>query len=687
MSTPPDPQAIEWIFPERDRYAMGGNTVVDEFFGGRQRVSVASLVREAIQNSIDERSDRIPVEDPVAVHFHFTTLDNSASQRVIRKLFSQSFQAHVKKAESRRFAGKPELHDRLNEIASAFSAPLRVLMIEDLGTHGLCGPVDMPSAVDDTEIPNNLTHFMRKNGISGKTGRQLGSFGVGRHVFYAASRLGTFVVASTPESSWRAVETRRGLEPIIKPLLPARELAFGMSLQYEVQEWNQQGQGITHDNYLLMADEPDAASVTNVAIPWGVGDRDHRPGWLHDAFPLRRASQVSGLSIIIPWPLDGLTPEEITKLLVQEFAWPILNDRLVVKVDARQISSTTLRHIADDISPKHAEQVAFLSDAINHNVPDIVLSLDPHDDFVSTCEQIPEERIAEIAKAYSAGQVARFDADISFTADGTRQAGEVRCWLKLPAPGMKGRCIITRSAASDSPLILRRASDDRFIRDFNAVLQVGNDALGKLLRESEGPSHDEWKSESISRRCPDAAILLRAIGSLPKQINDLLVRVGTPVDRSIFSDLLPRPGGTTSNNAGGGGGRGTGRREVSPPSTDQDFEITECGSGKTLSYQIQPGKRVQLRNGDIVSILLLYDVASGTPAAAWTPDDYDLEPRFSELITLRGCSLVPESLDRFKFQVSVTQSKTLSIQIRASAFSGDKDLRIKAAKLSGGANE
>src|SRR5690606_6808641 len=77
------------------------------------------------------------------------------------------------------------------DAATQFDEPCRFLVVEDFGTTGLRGD---PTSVEEPPggTPNDFFYFFRAEGKSGKSGADLGRWGVGKYVFPMASHINTF---------------------------------------------------------------------------------------------------------------------------------------------------------------------------------------------------------------------------------------------------------------------------------------------------------------------------------------------------------------------------------------------------------------------------------------------------------------------------------------------------------------
>ena len=88
--------------------------------------------------------------------------------------------------------------------------------------------------------------------------------------------------------------------------------------------------------------------------------------------------------------------------------------------------------------------------------------------------------------------------------------------------------------------VLSKYSDLNFREYPNAVVRVGADELGGLLRESEDPAHTEFVAGDIDPyKCECAKELITFIIHAHKALSSSLANQDTDDDVTIFRDLLP----------------------------------------------------------------------------------------------------------------------------------------------------
>ena len=157
-----------WVFAELGGSAMRREPHDQELFkadrgDAEEYAGNDALVREVLQNALDAKAGG----GPVRVHF---ALHAAAAGPPPARL--DDYLARLRPGLSERDAG-----------------PAGFLVIEDFGTRGLEGAIDRNSDPPAGHAAReDLYWFWRNVGRSGKTGNDLGRWGLGKVVYRAASR-------------------------------------------------------------------------------------------------------------------------------------------------------------------------------------------------------------------------------------------------------------------------------------------------------------------------------------------------------------------------------------------------------------------------------------------------------------------------------------------------------------------
>ncbi|MBZ2168296.1 hypothetical protein [Marinobacter sp. F4216] len=280
---------MEWKFERKRRSQKSRDPMQASFFTNASIDEDAqALIRELIQNSLDAKVNPASGE-PVRIRLRIGT--HHPESGVMDRYISEHAWKHFN-APDNGLASPPQAGD-----------PCRFLVYEDFNTCGLVGD----EMTYDEQPGNSFYYFMRAEGQSGKEDGVRGRHGIGKYVVPKTSGIRMFIAATVRSSDQRC-------------------LIAGQSVLK-----SHHVDGIAHT--------PDAW--------WGVfdmdeGGDDYFPMPVEDAelfdrltrdFGLARTSTDTGLSLIMPYVQEDISVETLSKYVVNEYFWPILNGQLLVEVE------------------------------------------------------------------------------------------------------------------------------------------------------------------------------------------------------------------------------------------------------------------------------------------------------------------------------------------------------------------
>ena len=293
---------------------MNYDPIQGEFFSSQ---SIADrLVRESIQNSLDARAG---TEQPVRIRFTLRDRDGLSAERA--GAYFNGLLRHLDAAMEDNAPGRVAL-ERLGD-----GQRVPYLLIEDFNTTGLIGDVEQFSdpSISGGSDDNHFYWFVRNVGRSGKRGLEGGSWGVGKWVFPDASAINTFFLLTLRQDDQRAIFMGQSVLKM-HTLGRARYFPYGHFAEIE----------------------PDS----EFALPIGAPVEIHR---VSEDFGLTRAGEP-GLSIMVPFPEEGLDRDSILRAVIRYYFSPILSDRLLVEVSDSssgdqgiRVDYDTIYDIIDDI--------------------------------------------------------------------------------------------------------------------------------------------------------------------------------------------------------------------------------------------------------------------------------------------------------------------------------------------------
>jgi hypothetical protein len=391
-----------------------------------------ALVRETIQNSTDASADG----GQVRVRFALRTISTSAKTSVIRQVVD-GLVANLKASE----LGIPQDRDSA-----------RLLVIEDFGTTGLKGAVDIN---DDGQFCG----FWRRFGRSNKKEVQGGRWGLGKLVFPSASQVRTVVGL-----------TRRPDDP--------ESWLMGQAILR-----NHEINGSEKDSVGFWCDAKGARKGMPTSDPMLCKT-------LCREADLMRASEP-GLSLVIPHVLPEIEPLHLTAATIRNYYYPILTGRLAVEIDDTLIDAATFEAVStslgSDVVPRW--MIAFVRELQERreSPPDILLPVEWQAKTV-TGTLLGQEATDQLRDAFKAGRMLSVRAPLSITPRGSAPIrSQVDLFLKAASPGERAQTLVVRGAIT-VPTEGKRAT----LLETHAALEARDDAISRLLGDAENPAHTQW---------------------------------------------------------------------------------------------------------------------------------------------------------------------------------------------------
>jgi len=270
-----------------------------EFFAANTNIA-SSLIREAIQNSLDARlkNGGLHEKTPVKIRIFFSGSESSLPWSRVKPFFNEAWGHYT--AGNSGLSSCPEQNE-----------PCKFFVIEDFNTTGLNGDIrQFISPINGEQ--NSFYSFFRAEGQSNKRHTDRGRWGVGKFVFPKASRIKTF---------------------------------FGLTVRDEDQKKYLVGQTILKSHRVNnVAYTPDGWYGGSVEIHYDENKTDslHMPvdreehrllvDGFCEAFRIQRQTEP-GLSIIVPFIDEDIDGKDIVKAVLNDYFWPILTGELFVSIE------------------------------------------------------------------------------------------------------------------------------------------------------------------------------------------------------------------------------------------------------------------------------------------------------------------------------------------------------------------
>ena len=615
---------------------MNYDPIQGEFFSSQ---SIADrLVRESIQNSLDARVD---TELPVRIRFTLSDRDGLSGGRA--GAYFNSLPHHLDAAMEGNAPGRAAL-ERLGD-----GEPVPYLLIEDFNTTGLIGDVEQFSdpSISGGSDDNHFYWFVRNVGRSGKRGLEGGSWGVGKWVFPDASAINTFFFLTRREDDQREIFMGQAVLKV-HTLDRARFFPYGHFAEIE----------------------PDS----EFALPIGDPVEIHR---VKEDFGLTRSGET-GLSIVVPFPEEGLDRDSLLRAVIRYYFSPILSDRLLVEVSDSssgdqgiRVDYDTIYDIIDDID--WSDSGADLTPENRRRMFDLVQdhATVSGQDMITTRE--PEPNRDPTRTSFSD----RFEANLLEEARSRYELGEaltfrIPVWVhpKNDSPRLSRFDLIvqrdvnlegTHTEYVRNNLTIPEAGPRRLgvSSNFRSLLVVDEGYLAALLRDSEEPSHSRWNERATRVRdnYDLGTSTVRFVNGAVRGVVRCLTVAREGVHRNLLSEFFGIPDN--------GGGQNPRPRPPNPPS-QSPVEISERRGG--FNIRVVGEESAQPRQ---LQIQVAYETRRGSALSRYDPRDFQLDsPGFT--VSTDGCHVDGIQLNRMRVSID-----RVGARIGIIGFDPNRDLMVQ----------
>ena len=645
-----------WIFSPVSAASVRRDPNETELFkieqaGEDEYAGTDALVREVIQNSLDARH----LQEPVRVRFALHQRDEMPRRERLSHYFSRL---------------KPALEFREIEFTDDGVPKLTngFLVCEDFGTTGLAGD---PNLVTDpprgTSEKQDFFWFWRNIGRSGKTGDDLGRWGLGKTVYRAASRVGCMFGLTVRQAD-------------------SRQLLMGQAVlkihRHDDCEWAAEGfwcSGDDTQNRPLAIEEP--AELHTFRNEWKLA-RNEEPG----------------LSVVVPYVAEELRAERLLRLAVVNFFLPIIKGQLIVEVSGPA-----------DLGHRHTWRVdsgtiAKICDELNWNGRGTLkLASPPPIQFAKDCmREIPA---CHATKLLGESRVPSLD-DSSFdseTLDIIRRkylaeeiiAVQVQAVLPRKAGGLatgKLLAFVQRTGTTDrhesyyvrEGMTITKLNTKRSVRGVRGLVIVDPGDLASLLGDTEGPAHTTWDTSNDER--PNRVWKTwKGRVTFFSNILDSLIELLTPQSNAPDYDLLSdffsieKTQSPQLNRRAKKGGEAIAPPPVSPPpATPRWYRL----NGRPGGFTIVDSGELPTKIGAILRVSVGYDLPSRNPLKAWSPFDFEFGDK-NHRLHVAGVGVNVRAKMGNVLDIEVLKS---DFYITATGFDIHRDLFVRIDEIDGSEN-
>jgi hypothetical protein len=623
-----------WKFRGMAKGEDSVDPIQGEFFASEEIGDLSEiLIRESIQNSLDARLDKDNGVAEVAITYKTSHLTFSELQAEGMPLCGLA--PHISAENS---GLNPDSIPKPSHKAD-------YLVVEDFGTRGLNGDPDF----DDSDRPVTLDDrgfydfffFWRNIGRSGKKDG-IGSWGLGKHVFPAASRINAYFGLTC-----RSEDKRR--------------LLMGKSIlkihHHESRKYAPYG-------YFGHFDEQDF-----FALPF---DEESHIRSFAEIFQVRREAE-SGLSVVVPFPKIGLLdPKPLVESVLRDYFYPVIRGRLKVTVDYEgcakividdmTIKAVAKEYLASDEMLLKTIDLAIWSAELSEEEVIVLNSPDLHRVPSVADLEIPDEMLGCIrASLEEKGKIA------------LRVPVRVKLDGREPEQGVFDICFMQTDIARCVPAKYIRQGID--VKNVNrakldagciALVEVHDSLLGTLLRVSEPPAHDRWEqrnNEDLLAQYDRGSKTIGFVKSAPYEIWRRISKKNVEQNRDLLRDIFHLdasdiPSGKKQK-SGGDKKKKEPEEVVDPPPASVRMVRTEKITGKVSGFEISPAEKAT-HMPDTITVKTAYRVAAGNHFSKYSPLDFKLgrKPIKIKMAGVKKVSceenLLVLSIVKKKFKVEVT---------------------------------
>jgi len=412
-----------------------------------------ALVREFIQNSMDARKNQETVKVKITYN---STHKKNVNTFIDKELNDHLIACDLIKAEKN-------------------SEDVTFLVLEDFNTTGLDGSYD-PDNRD-----GNFYNFWWREGISEKRGERAGRWGLGKITYHIVSKIRTF---------WGFTIRDDGKTLLMGKALLKTHSIDGKRYHYFAY--------FSQDNFMPIEDNSILLNFKKV-------------------FGIKRNNDETGLSVVIPYPVDEINFESIMKGVIRHYYYPLLTKKLEVEIydginnRLEKLNNENLIEKAESINWDNTEweeidlKKIFELIKESFNISPLELKiLEPENPSI-TVESF--EEIERIKESFLSGNLLQFKVPITIKKVNKSENSHIIILIKHFPEFRKSFEAYIRSGIliSDLKILGNRAVAGFLVADDTKICE--------FLGDCETPAHTNWneRTEGFTEKYLNAIRILRFI--------------------------------------------------------------------------------------------------------------------------------------------------------------------------------
>jgi len=586
-----------WLFSQRHGEPLRGPVEAEIFKGDQtekeEYAFTDSLIRETIQNALDARVSHGAVRVRLAIYEAHDAPSKDRLAYYFSRLSSPIKLLGVKIDD----LGLPDV-------------PCRFVVVEDFGTRGLQGDTEL---LDDPPPNGNNRQdffwFWRNIGRSGKTGLDLGRWGLGKTVFRAASRVGSMLGLTIRASDQRKLLMGQAVLPV----------------------HTHQGLKYHPEGYWCEPRQPE-----NVAMP--IENETEIEAFIKDWRLCRK--DEPGLSVVSPFVSEELRSSQVLQAVAAHFFIRILNGDLEVEVAGSDIGTVTLNQKNIEKACHSIEWDGAISTK-RHSAPPIQFSrqcLSQVPTYSSRTlgqgrvpslsdESFDPDQLASMRQTFAAGELVGVRICVALPrVDNQTPVGSIEVFLQRFNDGIRRDSYYVREGMT-IPKLNSKAGK----RGVQALVLVAPGDMSMFLGDTEGPKHEDWLDNGDRPQKTWKHGWKGRVKFARRIVDDLVTLLTPPITEPNYDLLseffsIPQPPGLQRAPRQGQDQKATPKFER-PLVKPRWYRISPKKGGFAVSHNSE----LPIPENHGLRIAVAYDVPDGNPLKKWSRFDFDLTKKDVEL--------------------------------------------------------